>query len=148
MRLLGIDYGVKKIGLALSDENRKMAFAHSVIANTGMKKVLTKIKQICAKNYVSGIVLGKSLDYKGCPNPIMIEVELFKTALEKELQLTIDYENETLTSAEARRPLDGMRKRPSSLNKRRSPEKKRQAAAKIDSAAAALILQSNLDKIQ
>lgn len=146
MRYLGIDYGTKRIGIALSDEKRKMAFAHSVIANIGLEKVLKEFKKICAKNFVGKIVLGKSVNYKGEPNPIMAEIEPFKIALEKETGLSVVYQNETLTSAEARRPLGGERKRPPTLSKRKSPEKEKQAKIKIDAAAAALILQSHLDR--
>lgn len=146
MRYLGIDYGTKRVGIALSDENGKMAFAHSVIANIGAEKVLAKIKKICAENSVGKIVLGKSLNYKNEPNSIMEKIEPFKTALEKETGLPVVYENETLTSAEARRPLGGERKRPPTLSKRKSPEKEKQARMKIDASAAALILQSHLDK--
>lgn len=146
MRYLGIDYGTKRIGTALSDEKGKMAFAHGVIANVGSEKVLANIKKICAENFVGKIVLGKSLSYKGKPNPIMKEIEPFKTALEKTVGLPVVYENETLTSAEARRPLRGERKRPPTLSKRKSPEKEKQARIKIDASAAALILRSYLDK--
>ena len=73
---------------------------------------------------VGKIVLGKSLNYKGEPNPIMAEIEPFKAALEKETGLPVVYENETLTSAEARRPLGGERKRPPALSKRKSRKKK------------------------
>ena len=146
MRYLGIDYGTKRIGVALSDENGKMAFAHSVIANSGTKKVSAGIKKICAENSVGQIVLGKSLNYKGELNPIMAEIEPFKTVLEKETRLLVIYENETLTSAEARRPLGGPRKRPPVLSKRKSPEKEKKAGMKIDASAAALILRNYLDK--
>ena len=146
MRYLGIDYGEKRIGIALSDENGKMAFAHSVIANRGTKKVSAEIKKICAENSVGKIVLGKSLDYKGELNPIMAEIELFKTVLEKEINLPVVYENETLTSSEARRPLGGPRKRPPVLSKRKSPEKEKKAGMKVDASAAALILRNYLDK--
>lgn len=146
MRYLGVDYGVKKIGIALSDEKGKMAFAYSVIANIGAEKVLAKIKKICAENSVGKIVLGKSLNYKGGPNPIMEEIERFKAGLEKETGLPIVYQDETLTSAEARRPLGGERKRPPTLSKRKSPEKEKKAMMKVDASAAALILQSYLDK--
>src|SRR3990167_2341144 len=112
MRLLGIDYGTKRIGVALSDEKEKMAFAYGVIANHGAEKVSAEIKKICAENSVGKIILGKSLNYKGEANPIMAKIEPFKAALEKEIGLPVVYENETFTSAEARRPLDGLRKRP------------------------------------
>ena len=146
MRYLGIDYGEKRIGIALSDEKGKMAFAYGVIANHGAEKVSAEIKKICAENSVGKIVLGKSLNYKGELNPIMAEIEPFKTALEKETGLPVSYQNETLTSAEARRPLKGLRKRPPVLNKRKSPEKEKKARMKVDASAAALILRSYLDK--
>jgi len=146
MRYLGIDYGEKRIGIALSDEKGKMAFAHSVITNRGTKKVSAEIKKICAENSVGKIVLGKSLDYKGELNPIMAEIEPFKTVLEKKTSLPVIYENETLTSAEARRPLGGQRKRPPVLSKRKSPEKEKKAGMKVDASAAALILRNYLDK--
>ena len=76
----------------------------------------------------------------------MINVEMFKTELEKEIRLPVVYENETLTSAEARRPLSGPRKRPPVLSKKKSPEKDRRALMKIDASAAALILRNHLDK--
>ena len=49
MRFLGIDYGAKRIGVALSDEKGKMAFPHSVIANIGAKKALVNIKKSAGK---------------------------------------------------------------------------------------------------
>src|SRR3990167_251093 len=146
MRYLGLDYGTKRIGIALSDEKGKMAFAYGVIANRGTEKVSAEIKKICAENSVGKIVLGKSLNYKGELNPIMAEIEPFKTALEKETGLPVVYQNETLTSAEARRPLKGLRKRPPVLNKRKSPEKEKKAGMKVDASAAALILRNYLDK--
>ena len=76
----------------------------------------------------------------------MAKIESFKAGLEKETGLPVVYENETLTSAEARRPMDGWRKRPPVLSKRKSPEKERRAKMKIDASAAALILQNYLDR--
>jgi len=76
----------------------------------------------------------------------MAGIEPFKIALEKETGLPVAHQNETLTSAEARRPLGGPRKRPAVLSKRKSPEKEKKARMKVDASAAALILKSYLDK--
>ena len=76
----------------------------------------------------------------------MAEIEPFKTVLEKETGLPISYQKETLTSAEAKRPISGPRKRPPVLSKRKSPEKEKKARMKVDASAAALILRSYLDK--
>ncbi|MCK6462764.1 MAG: Holliday junction resolvase RuvX [Candidatus Pacebacteria bacterium] len=146
MRFLGIDYGTKRIGLALSDEKGKMAFAYKIIGNYGAEKVLAELKKICEENSVGKIILGESLNYRGEPNPVMAEIEPFKKAMEKETGLPVEYEKEILTSAEARRPLDGPRKRPPVLSGRKSPQKEKKLRRKIDAAAAALILRRYLDR--
>lgn len=146
MRYLGIDYGTKKIGLAISDESGRFAFAHRVIANSGEKDVLNKIAIICKENNIGKIVLGESVNYKGDPNPLMKKIEPFKLGLERAISLPVVYEKEILTTAEARRPLEGERKRPPVQNKRRSPQKNKIAKEKTDASAAALILKIHLDK--
>ena len=143
MRLLGIDYGEKRIGLALSDESAKFAFAHSVILNTGHGKVIKEIKRICEENKVSKIVLGRSLNYKGKPNQIMRKIEPFKIELEQAIGLDVVYENEVLTTAEAKRPLKGERARPFTAKKIKKTVTDKKS---VDASAAALILKSFLDK--
>ncbi len=126
MRILGIDYGEKKIGIAISDENAKFAFPNTVIDNTSISNVLKTIKIICDKNNIGKIVIGHSLDFKGQPNPIMKRIEKFKTFLEERLNLPLEFENEVLTTKQAER----------SMGK----------SKKTHSSAAALILQSYLDR--
>lgn len=138
MRLLGIDYGEKKIGIAISDERAKFAFPHGVINNTSANLVLNVIKIICDKNNVGRIILGQSLDFKMEPNPIMKRVEKFKSFLEERLKIPIEYENEILTTKQAER-LMGKKPRTRASTVRGKDEK-------IHASAAALILQSYLDK--
>ncbi len=135
MRLLGIDYGQKKIGIAISDENANFAFPHSVLNNNSANFILKALKIICDKNNVVKIIIGRSLDYKMQPNPIMKRVEKFKAFLEERLKIPVEYENEVLTTKQAERPLKG--------KSRVSPKIKND---RIHSSAAALILQSYLDK--
>ena len=128
MRLMGIDYGGKRIGVALSDESAGFAFAHSVLKNCPRCSTFNveQIKKICEGNKVGKIVLGESVDYKGRPNPIMAEIENFKKELEREIGLPVEYQRETLTTKEAER---GQGK-----------------TGKIDASAAALILRSFLEQ--
>ena len=126
MRVLGIDYGTKRIGLALSDKSAKFAFPHSVIKFTTSQVVNLKIKEICGENDVSKIILGRPIGYKGDANKILKEIEKFKLGLEKETKLSVIYENEVLTTQQAKRFQGGIEK--------------------IDASAAALILQSYLDR--
>lgn len=100
MRLLGIDYGSKRIGLALSDESGTMAFPFKVLENSG--GVLSEILEICKKEDVEGIVIGESNDFKGGPNIIMEDIKQLKKDLEG-ADIKIFLEPEYLTSVEAER---------------------------------------------
>jgi putative Holliday junction resolvase len=125
MRLLGIDYGTKRVGIAVSDEAAQFALPFAVMANT--KTLAAEIAEIAAKNGVKEIVMGESKDYKGEANPIMAgSLELKKQMEAKDF--TIHLEPEFMTSVQAER-LQGKN-------------------AKSDSSAAALILQAYLDKNQ
>ena len=137
MRILGIDYGEKKIGIAISDEKAKFAFPHGVIDNVSANSVLKTLKIICDKNDVGKIVIGQSLNFRGQPNAIMKRIEKFKTFLEERLNLQLELENEVLTTKQAERSTGKPRRRASSLRGR---------SEKTHSSAAALILQSYLDR--
>lgn len=124
MKFLGIDYGAKRVGTALSDSDGSMAFPHAVIPND--KKLILVIKEICKKENVEAVVLGESLDYKMKPNVIMEKIVPFKKELEDATNLPVYFEHEFMTSAAA-----GHLQRKGEM---------------IDASAAAIILQSYLDK--
>jgi putative Holliday junction resolvase len=73
MRLMGIDYGSKRVGVALSDESGRMAFPHIVLDNDG--RLLEKLAEIVKERQVGEIVIGHSLGRDGKPNPIHTAVE-------------------------------------------------------------------------
>lgn len=123
-RILGIDYGSKRVGLALSDESETIAVPYSVMPND--RNLFRDIREICEGRDVKAIVMGESKDFKGNPNPIMKQITMFKAELERDLKLPVHLEPEFMTSEHAKRaegehPL-------------------------LDASAAALILQSYLDK--
>lgn len=124
MRYLGIDYGSKRIGLAVGDDGIRIAFPREVIQND--PQVLERIKALCQKDKIEAIVLGQSLDYKGQPNEVQSQITKFKSELESVTRLPIYYQSETLTSAEAARST---------------------AKANLDASAAAIILQTYLDRL-
>src|SRR3989338_9086055 len=68
MRYLGIDFGSKRVGLALSDESGTLAFPYSVVKND--KALLSEIERIVREQKVKLIVMGESRDFKGRDNPI------------------------------------------------------------------------------
>lgn len=101
MRTLGIDYGTKKIGLALSDEEGDFAFPLVVVPNDA--KALPTIAHICADKGVAQLVIGRSLNYKREENPVMARVKNFADSLTELTDLPIAYEEEVLTTQQAMR---------------------------------------------
>lgn len=124
-KFLGVDFGTKRVGLAVSDDDGYMAFPKTVLENE--PALASKISAICREEGISAVVIGESLDYKGGDNPIMKKIAEFKAVLEKETGLPVYLEPEFLTSAEAGR-IQGEGKF-------------------LDASAAAIILQSFLDKM-
>lgn len=143
MRYIGIDYGTKRVGVAISNETNEFALPLSVLAND--RGLLASIKKIIAEKEVGAIVLGESKNFKGEDNTIMSAISRFKKRLEKEIGLPVVLEPEFLTSAEAER----MESRHSSYSRRSGLNLRRPAAKNemLDASAAALILKSYLDKI-
>jgi len=81
MRLLGIDYGSKRIGIALSDDGGEFAIPVIVIENT--KNNIKEIVDLANKNLVKEIVIGESKNYKGEDNAIMEKSLELKNKLEE-----------------------------------------------------------------
>lgn len=79
MRYLGIDYGTKRVGLALSDEAGMMAFPHKVLPNT--PSLLKEIEAIITEKEVGEIVIGHSLDKNQQPNKVQGAIEDLLTDL-------------------------------------------------------------------
>jgi putative Holliday junction resolvase len=101
MRTLGIDFGSKRIGIALSDEAGEFAIPYGVIENN--EHIIREIKEICGINNVVEVVIGDSKDFSGKDNVIMGEVIPFKAELEKNLGLPVFLHPEFMTSSQAER---------------------------------------------
>ena len=101
MRYLGIDYGEKRVGLAISDETVSFAMPYSVIPND--KNLISTVSKICKEKEVGAVVVGESKNFEGGDNPIMVQIKKFVHELEKKTGLQIFMEQEFLTSAESER---------------------------------------------
>jgi putative Holliday junction resolvase len=140
MRFLGIDFGTKRIGIALSDEGGTLAFPKEIVTND--QNALSKIAEIIKAEDVTEIVVGESVDLAGKPNPVAKLAEEFVATLSK-LNLPIHKQQEFLTSVEARKA--GETK--VNLHKSEAHSKiKELRSEKVDASAAALILQRYLDR--
>lgn len=131
MRHLGIDFGTKRVGLALSDEGGAMGFPHSTIPNSG--KLIDEVLTLMEEKGVEKVVVGESLNFDGLPNPVARMAKEFGELLERRSGVPVVYEPETLTTQEARRNFEGVRESGS-------------GNLLVDASAAALILTSYLDK--
>lgn len=134
-RILGIDYGEKRVGAAVSDEAAEFAFPLEVLDND--KSIFEKLKKICREKEIKEIVLGLPLDFMGKPTHATAGAKKFKIKLEQELGLSVVFENETLTTKAAERLPP--KKRFDSQRVR-----KQKTLPKIDASAAALILKTYL----
>jgi putative Holliday junction resolvase len=133
MRYLGVDYGTKKIGLALSDESGSMGFPHSIVPNT--PRLIDELCTLIAKENVGAVVIGESRNLAGTENPIAKSARAFGDQVAERTGVPVLYESEVFTSAEARR----------------APEKEMKSRAvksraNVDASAAALILTSYLSR--
>ena len=141
-KLLGVDYGTKRIGLAISDENHVFAFPKEIIEND--KKTLEKINVMIQKENIGEIVIGESTNFSGKQNKLAEKIEIFISKLKKQFDLPINRQKEFLTSVEARK----MGQTKANLNTTSAHSKmKKKIQKKIDASAAALILQRYLDKL-
>jgi putative Holliday junction resolvase len=139
VRFLGIDYGEKRVGIAISDENGKLAFPKVILQNNS--GLFDEIQKIVSNDHVSEIVIGESLDLSGKQNKIMNSIKDFVAKL-LVLRLPVHFQKEFMTSVEAR-GREGKEKH----NARKVKKAESEKIKKIDDSAAALILQRYLDKI-
>ncbi len=124
MRLIGIDYGKKRVGIALSDEEGKFALPYGVWVNN--QDLVSNIKRLCLEKHADVVIIGESRNLDGSENEILKDITFLKSVLEAELEIPVYLEPEFYTSAEAER-IQGK-------------------SAFTDASAAALILKSYLDR--
>ena len=68
-RLIGIDPGGKRIGIAISDENKIVATPYTTLIKENYSKLLLEIKKIFKENEIDGIVVGNPLNMDGSLGP-------------------------------------------------------------------------------
>ena len=123
MKYLGIDYGARRVGVALSDDTGSLAFPIEVVETP---RAHARIAQLIAERKVGGLVMGDTRSIGGARNPISAEAERFAAALERSSGMPVARAFEAWSSVEA---------------SRFAPEGREHD----DAAAAAIILQRFLD---
>ena len=145
MKYLAIDYGTKRIGIAISDDSGTLAFPREIISADA--QAVAKIAQIVHDEVVGEIIVGNSLTGEGKENAVMADarafVEKLKTYVHTEYNDTnipISFFNEFGTTAavlSARAHTDGAPRRQASPSARDTKD--------LDAQAAAMLLQRYLD---
>ena len=135
MRILALDHGTKRIGIALSDELKLIAQPLEFVAAEPFADLLARLKELIRDKQVELILVGLPRNMNGSYGPAALKVQGFVAALRGALTVPIQTWDERLTSVQANRLLiQG--------NVRRDKRKK-----KVDQTAAAILLQSYLDSL-
>lgn len=133
MRIVGLDHGAKRIGVAVGDTETGMAFARSAIKRRNLSHDLAMVGGLCSREGAGLVVVGLPLNMDGSEGDQAAVARAFGAAVER-IGLKIAYEDERLTSWEAGRRLAEAGRRP------------RRGSGELDSTAARLILQQYLDR--
>ncbi len=132
-RIMGLDVGERRIGVALSDAEGRLASPLTTINARPVTECLERIVRMVADYAVSELVVGLPLTLRGEVGPQARAVQQFARQLEERLGLPVHLFDERLTTAAADQLLREMGLK---------PEKRKQ---QIDQVAAAIILQDFLD---
>lgn len=130
-KILGLDYGEKRIGMAISDDKKRMAIGVDVLENIDEATTIAYLKNFCKKEEIEKIVVGLPISLSGKTTQKSIEMQKFGIKLEDELSLKVEFQDERFTSKQIEKEMRGLRK-----NKR-----------VVDREAARLILQSYLERL-
>ncbi|MDP3057279.1 MAG: Holliday junction resolvase RuvX [bacterium] len=129
-KILAIDYGEKRVGLATAIEELKVALPFGIIENKGYLDLVPEIMEICRKEMVTRIVVGIPAGLSGKPTEQTIKTKKFIEILREKTGIPVEEQSEIFTSHEAR-----------GIFKDAGVKKKR-----IDESAAVLILADYLER--
>lgn len=138
-RIMGIDYGRRRVGVALSDPSWTLATAYKTLTWTrpDLSELIAALQAIVDKEDVRRVVLGMPYRTDGKPGEMEAEVKHFSQRFQADIGLRAIYVDESYSSVEAEEIL--------SQSQRRRHRKERQAVR--DQLAAELILQTYLDSL-
>lgn len=128
-KILAIDYGEKRVGLAAADTETRVALPLAILDNKGIKKLIEEILKICQTENVSRVVVGYPLGLAGKHTQQTEKVEKFIKILKEKINLPVEKQDEVFTSRQAR-----------GIFKEAGVKKRR-----VDASAAVLILSDYLD---
>jgi putative Holliday junction resolvase len=134
-RLLGLDVGEKRIGVAICDETLTLARPLLTITRASKKEDFAKIATLCREQAIAQVIVGLPKTLRGEEGPQAQRVRRYASELQAALNLPIDFWDERYSSVDAQERLA-------------SSSRKARAKGDIDSAAATIILQEYLDALR
>jgi putative Holliday junction resolvase len=143
--ILAIDYGKKRLGLALSDEFCVTSRPYATWTRINRRRDLARLRELVRQQGVRRIVVGLPLHLDGTPSEMSEEAKSFAARVEKVLGLPVEMMDERLSSWEAHQTLSNISsgKRARHNSSGRADERKK---TPLDDIAAAIILRDYLDK--
>lgn len=133
MRLIGLDVGEARIGVAVSDPTGTLASAREVLARRPEALALQAIARLVEEEEAEAIIVGLPRSLSGELHSQAALVQEFADKLRKEVQVPVEFWDERLSTVAAEREM------------RAAGTKRERRKAMIDAVAAAIILQSYLD---
>ena len=134
MRVLGLDLGSKRIGLAVSDEEGRIAFPAGTLQRQGREKDLDALCSLAKERGVDRVVVGLPIHMTGRAGPEAKAAERFASELAERSGLPVETLDERWTSLEAERSLREIGRRPSKVR------------GEIDTVAATILLRTYLER--
>ena len=135
MRILALDHGTKRIGIAVSDETKTIAQPLEYIPAGPFADFLARLKKLLVEKEVDLVLIGLPRNMDGSYGPAAQKVQAFVAVLRSAITVPIKTWDERLTSAQANRILI------------QGKVRRDQRKEKVDKMAAAILLQSYLDGI-
>jgi putative Holliday junction resolvase len=144
--ILAIDYGKKRLGLALSDEFGVTSRPYATWTRINRRRDLARLRELVKREKIRRIIVGLPLHLDGTPSEMSEEAKSFAMRVEKAIGLPVEMVDERLSSWEAQEKVSQMdsKKRSRSSSGRGEPAKK----ILIDDIAAAIILRDYLDRLR
>jgi putative Holliday junction resolvase len=131
-RIIGLDHGARRIGVAVGDTETGMAFARTALQRRNEQRDVVVIGELCAAEGADVVVIGLPLHMDGTEGEQAASARSFGEQL-RATGLRVEYEDERLSSWEAQQRMNEAGRRP------------RRGSGELDSTAARVILQQYLD---
>jgi putative Holliday junction resolvase len=102
MKILAVDHGEKRIGLALSDPSGTIASPLTVIKHVSRLLDAAQVANLASENEVQLIIVGQSFDEEGKPNPAGRRAAKFAEALKEQIRIPVELFDESFSTQDAR----------------------------------------------